>query len=67
MKAIFINGSPRKNWNTAQMLDSAMKGVTDAGFVAERVNLVDYEFYNGPRISDQGSKKEREHGMMKQR
>ena len=23
--------------------------------------------YNGPRFSDQGSKKEREHGMMKKR
>lgn len=30
MKAIFINGSPRKNWNTAQMLDSDMKGAADA-------------------------------------
>ena len=26
MKALFINGSPRKNFNTAQMLDAAMKG-----------------------------------------
>ena len=25
------------------------------------------ENYNGPRFSDQGSKKEREHGMMKKR
>ena len=44
MKAIFINGSPRKNWNTAQMLDNAMQGAADAGFEVERVNLFDYEF-----------------------
>ena len=44
MKAIFINGSPRKNWNTAQMLDSAMKGAADAGLEVERINLFDYEF-----------------------
>ena len=31
MKAIFINGSPRKNKNTAQMLEAAMKGAQDAG------------------------------------
>ena len=31
MKALFINGSPRKNWNTAKMLESAMKGASDAG------------------------------------
>ena len=28
-KAIFINGSPRKNKNTAQMLEAAMKGAQD--------------------------------------
>lgn len=44
MKAIFINGSPRKNWNTAQMLDSDMKGAADAGLEVERINLFDYEF-----------------------
>ena len=30
MKAIFINGSPRKNKNTAQMLESAMEGAQEA-------------------------------------
>lgn len=29
MRAIFINGSPRKNKNTAQMLESAMKGAPE--------------------------------------
>ena len=44
MKVIGFNGSPRKNWNTDQLLDSAMKGAADAGFEVERVNLFDYEF-----------------------
>ena len=32
MKALFINGSPRKNFNTAQMLQKAMEGAA-AGFL----------------------------------
>ena len=39
MKAIFINGSPRKNKNTAQMLESAMKGAQDAGAEVEMIHL----------------------------
>ena len=39
MRAILINGSPRKNCNTAQMLDSAMKGAADAGLEVERIDL----------------------------
>ena len=44
MKALFINGSPRKKFNTAQMLESAMKGAADAGAETEWTNLFDYEF-----------------------
>lgn len=44
MKALFINGSPRKKFNTAQMLESAMKGAADAGAETEWINLFDYEF-----------------------
>ena len=44
MKALFINGSPRKKFNTAQMLESAMKGAADAGAETEWINLYDYEF-----------------------
>lgn len=44
MKAIFLNGSPRKNFNTAQLLDSAMKGAQEAGAEVERIDLFDYEF-----------------------
>ncbi len=47
MKKVYaINGSPRKNKNTAQMLDSALKGVkaefSDA--IVERINLFDLNF-----------------------
>ena len=31
MKALFINGSPRKNGNTAQLLKRAMDGAIEAG------------------------------------
>ncbi len=44
MKALFVNGSPRKNWNTHKMLASAMKGATDAGADAELVHLYDYSY-----------------------
>ena len=39
VRAILINGSPRKNFNTAQMLDSAMKDAADAGLEVERIDL----------------------------
>jgi multimeric flavodoxin WrbA len=38
-KALFINGSPRKNANTAQLLKRAMEGATEAGATVEMVNL----------------------------
>ena len=41
MKALFINGSPRKNGNTAQMLKRAMDGAKEAGAEVELVNLYD--------------------------
>ena len=44
MKAIFINGSPRKNKNTAQMLESAMKGAQEAGAEVEMIHLQDLSF-----------------------
>ena len=44
MKALFFNGSPRKNWTTVKMLDSAMKGAADAGAETELIHLYDYDF-----------------------
>ena len=40
-KALFINGSPRKNFNTAQLLQRAMEGAGEAGAEVEMVNLYD--------------------------
>ena len=39
VKALFINGSPRKNGNTAQLLKRAMDGAREAGAEVELVNL----------------------------
>lgn len=44
MKALFINGSPRKNWNTFKLLESAMKGASEAGAESELVHLYDFAF-----------------------
>lgn len=43
-KLIAINGSPRKNWNTAQLLDSAIRGASEAGAETELVNLYSLNF-----------------------
>lgn len=45
VKAMFANGSPRKNWNTAKMLESAMQGATEAGAECEMVHLYDINFH----------------------
>ena len=44
MKALFVNGSPRKNWNTHKMLESAMKGAADSGAETELIHLYDFNF-----------------------
>ncbi len=44
MKALFVNGSPRKNWNTHKMLEQAMQGASDAGAECELIHLYDYKF-----------------------
>lgn len=41
VKALFINGSPRKNGNTAKLLKRAMDGAKEAGAEVELVNLYD--------------------------
>ena len=47
MKALFVNGSPRKNWNTYKMLESAMKGAAGSGADAELVNLYELQQFRG--------------------
>ena len=44
MKAIAINGSPRKGWNTDMLLQQALKGAADAGAETELIQLSDLTF-----------------------
>ena len=44
MKVIILNGSPRKNWNTAMMLQSAQKGAESVGAETEYINLYDLQY-----------------------
>jgi multimeric flavodoxin WrbA len=44
MKRIAVNGSPRKQWNTAQLLEKAVEGAKTAGMDAKLVHIYDYEF-----------------------
>ena len=43
-KVIVLNGSPRKDFNTAKMLKEAQKGAESANAEVEFVNLYDYNF-----------------------
>ena len=44
MKAIAINGSPRRGWNTELLLQQALSGAADAGAQAELIQLSDLSF-----------------------
>lgn len=44
MKVILINGSPRKNWNTHELLKEAEKGAQAAGAETELFHLYDIDF-----------------------
>ena len=44
MKTIFINASPRKEWNTALMLKEAQRGAEEASAETEYVDLYDLSF-----------------------
>ena len=44
MKTIVINASPRKKWNTAEIMQAAQKGAESAGAETEYVNLYDLAF-----------------------
>ena len=43
-KVIILNASPRKNWNTAKLLQEAQKGAESAGATTEFINLYDLKF-----------------------
>jgi len=44
MKVTAINGSPRKKWNTAQLLENALNGAKSVGAETELVNLYDLSY-----------------------
>ncbi|MCH5279786.1 MAG: flavodoxin family protein, partial [Christensenellaceae bacterium] len=44
MKAIAVNGSPRKGWNTDMLLQEALRGASDAGAETELIQLSDLTF-----------------------
>jgi len=44
MKVIAINGSPRKKWNTAMLLEQALEGAASKGAETELVHLYDLDF-----------------------
>jgi multimeric flavodoxin WrbA len=44
MNVLAINGSPRKNWNTATLLAEALRGAEEAGARTEMIHLYDASF-----------------------
>lgn len=44
MKVIAINGSPRKKWNTAMLLEKALEGAASKGAETELVHLYDLDY-----------------------
>ena len=44
MKVMAFNGSPRKKWNTATLLEKALEGAASKGAKTELINLYDLEF-----------------------
>lgn len=44
MIAIAINGSPRKSWNTATLLQNALDGAASVGADTELIHLRNFKF-----------------------
>ncbi len=44
MKVLALNGSPRKEWNTALLLESALEGATSMGAETELIHLYDLTY-----------------------
>lgn len=44
MNVVAINGSPRKNWNTATLLNKALEGAASQGATTELIHLYDLNF-----------------------
>jgi Multimeric flavodoxin WrbA len=44
VKVIALNGSPRKNWNTAILLNKVLEGAASQGAATELINLYDIRY-----------------------
>ncbi|MFH1350538.1 MAG: flavodoxin family protein, partial [Pseudomonadota bacterium] len=44
MKVMAFNGSPRKEWNTATLLENALEGAASKGAETELIHLYDLNF-----------------------
>ena len=44
MKIIALNGSPRKEWNTATLLKKALEGASSQGAATELIHLYDLDY-----------------------
>ena len=44
MKVMAFNGSPRRGWNTATLLEKALEGATSQGAETELIHLYDLDF-----------------------
>jgi multimeric flavodoxin WrbA len=44
LKVIAVNGSPRKDWNTAAMLRQALQGSADRGAITELIHLYELDY-----------------------
>jgi len=44
VKVLAINGSPRKKWNTATLLEKALEGAASLGAETELVHLYDLDY-----------------------
>ena len=66
MRFFAINGSPRPNCNTAQLLDKALEGVKSVypDAETERINLYDFPFH-GCRSCSACKKKNGKHCVKK--
>ena len=60
-KVIAINGSPRRNGNTAELLQQALKGAQEAGAETELINLYSLNF-KGCISCFYCKRKDKEHG-----
>ena len=62
MKIIAINASPRKNWNTAQLVKSAADGAKESGAEVEIIDLYSIGKYSGC-VSCVGCKTKQHYGQ----